>query len=136
MINIVEDDHSIAVFTEEKDWAIEEELIDGISPFSTFSISHSALGVKKYVKSNKAFNIKKGKKIKIKSVKWSPSGQKIQLGFINATNGKQYWTRNYTGGSKTGGTFSLNGPSGKYYIAIRTPSTNSKSINVKGQFEF
>lgn len=132
----VENDNSLAVLAEVNDWAEEEESLEGISPFAVFSLSHSALGINKLIKSNNAFNIQKGKKIKINSVTWSPTGQKLQLGFINANNGKQYWTSNYSGGSKTGGNFSLNGPSGSYYIAIRTPSTNSQTINVKGQFEF
>ncbi|GEM_PF-5744475 len=62
-------------------------------------------------------------------------GAEVQLRFINANNGKQYWTGTYSGGNKTGRTFSLSGPSSRYYIAIRTPSTNNKNINVKGQFE-
>ncbi len=132
----VQNDNSIAVLAEENDWAEEEESLEGISPFVVFSLSHSSLGINKYVKSNSAFNIQKGDKVKIQSLTWSPTSQKVQLGFINANNGKQYWTSNYSGGSKTGGTFSLSGPSGSYYIAIRTPSTNSQTVNVKGQFEF
>jgi len=124
------------VLAEESDWAEEEKSLDAISPFAVFGLNHSAVGINKHIKSNNVFNIQKGDKVKIKSLTWSPTGQKVQLGFINANNGKQYWTNNYSGGSKTGGTFSLGGPSGSYYIAIRTPSTNTTSINVKGQFEF
>lgn len=127
---------SIATYIDESDWAILEEFSEENSPFVAFSISHSALGINKFIKSKNAFNMKKGDKVKIQSLTWSPTAQKVQLGFVNASNGDQYWTSNYSGGSKVGGTFSLGGPSGSYYIAIRTPSTNSKTINVKGQFEF
>lgn len=121
----VQNDNSIAVLAEESDWAVEEESFVGISPLVVISLSHSTLGINKHIKSNNAFNVENGEKVKIQSVTWSPTSQKVQLGFINANNGKQYWTSNYSGGSKTGGTFSLNGPSDSYYIAIRTPSTNS-----------
>lgn len=131
-----EDNNSIAVLAERDDWAIEEEVNEGFSPFVVFTLSNSSLGKNKYIKSDYAFNIKKGEKVNIKSLTWSPTSQKVQLGFINANDGNQYWTNNYTGGSKTGGTFSLGGPSGSYYIAIRTASTNTASINVRGQFEF
>lgn len=130
------DDNSIAVLAEKDNWAIEEESIEGILPAVVFSLGHSSLGVNKYIKSSYAYNIKRGEKVKIQSLTWRPTGQKVQLGFINANNGNQYWTNNYTGGSKNGGTFSLGGPSGSYYIAIGTPSTNSQAINIRGQFEF
>lgn len=131
-----DDDNLVAEVVEEGNNAIEEDSFGEITPFASFNISHSKLGINKYVKSSSSYYIKKNEKVKINSVTWSPSGQRIQLGFVNATTGKQYWTGNYTGGSKTGGTFSLGGPSGEYYIAIRTPSSNTKTINVNGSFDF
>lgn len=132
---IDEGDDSIAVLEEKDDW-VEEEVNEGFSPFVVFTLSNSSLSKNKYIKSDYAFNMKKGEKVSIKSLTWSPSSQKVQLGFINADNGKRYWTNNYSGGSKFGGTFSLGGPDGRYYIAIRTASTNTASVNVRGQFEF
>lgn len=131
-----DDDNLVADIVEEGDFAVEEDNFGEITPFASFNISHSKLGINKYVKSKSSYYIKKNEKVKINSVTWSPSGQKIQLGFVNASTGKKYWTKNYTGGNKTGGTFSLGGPSGEYYIAIRTPSSNTKTINVNGSFDF
>lgn len=122
--------------TYEENQAVEELPFSSITPYLIIGMNHSTLGVNKFIKSDNAFNFKKGEKVKIKNVTWSPTTQKIQLGFVNATNGDQYWTTSYSGGNKIGGTFSLGGPSGRYYIAIRTPSTNNKIVNVKGQFEF
>lgn len=135
-VDIVDDNNQVADIVEEGNFSVEEESFGEITPFASFNISHSKLGINKYVKSKSSYYIKKGEKVKVNSVTWSPSGQKIQLGFVNATTGKKYWTNNYTGGSKTGGTFSLGGPSGEYYIAIRTPSSNTKTINVNGSFDF
>lgn len=59
----------------------------------------------------------KNQKVNVDIITWNPSSQKIQLGFINASNGKQYWTKSYGGGSKTSRSFKLSGPNGTYYIA-------------------
>lgn len=131
-----DDDNLVAEVVEESEYAVEEDSFGEIAPFASFNINHSSLGINKFVKSSSSYYIKKNEKVKINSVTWSPSGQKVQLGFINATTGKQYWTSTFSGGSKTGGTFSLGGPSGEYYIVIGTPSSNTKSINVNGSFDF
>lgn len=104
---------------------------------ATFNISSSSLGANSYTKSSNTYYIKKGEIITINSCTWSPSGQKVQIGFVNATNGNQYWTSNYSGGSiASGSRVSMDGPAGEYYVAIGTPSTNNANINVTGQFKF
>lgn len=141
--NRLVNEQTLAYFEEENNLVAEfeenfiiEEQFDGITPFASLNISHSSLGSNKFVKSKSSYYFKKGEKVKINSVTWNPSGQKIRLGFVHASSGKKYWTNNFTGGSKVGGTFSLGGPNGEYYIAISTPSSNTKSINVNGSFGF
>ncbi|MFJ3388948.1 hypothetical protein [Lysinibacillus sp. NPDC086135] len=90
-----------------------------------------------YTKSSSSYYIKKGEKVNVNSVTWSPSGQKIKLGFVSATGGSNYWTEAYVGGSKTGGSFYLGGPTGEYYIAILADSGNNANLGtVTGSFDF
>ncbi|MBG0967243.1 hypothetical protein [Bacillus sp. SRB1LM] len=103
---------------------------------ATFNISTS-LGINSYAKSSNTFYINKGEVVTINSCTWNPSGQNIQIGFINAKTGTQYWTSNYSGGSiSSGSRVSLGGPSGEYYVAVGTPSTNNARVNVTSQFKF
>ncbi len=135
-ISDMDSEDFVAELVYEGDQSTEEESIDKISPFLNFTVRHSSLGINKHVKSKNKYKMSKNQKVKVGVITWKPSSQKIQLGFINASNGKQYWTKSYGGGRKTSGSFILSGPSGTYYIAIRTPSTNTRSINVKGSFDF
>lgn len=107
---------------------------ESITPFATTSLSGS-LKANQMKKTTSSYYLKAGEKVTIKSCTWSPSGQKIQLGFVNATNGKQYWTPNYSGGNITSGyTFSV-AKAGEYHIAVGTPSTNTATVNVSAQFK-
>lgn len=130
------DDNRIATKVDVDDFSTEVDFNEGISLFIGLKMQSQALGVNRHIKSDFSFYFNKGDKVKVQSLNWSPSNQKVQLGFINVNNGKQYWTTSYTGGSKIGGTFSLGGPSGSYYLAIRSAATNTSSINVIGQFDF
>lgn len=103
---------------------------------ATFSISGS-ITPNGYRKTSSTYYIKPGSdKLKIKSLSWSPTGQNVQVGFINASTGTQYWTSNYSGGSATGYVLTNNLPAGEYYVAVGTPKSNTKSVNVVANFDW
>ncbi|HFJ9465842.1 hypothetical protein NST86_32275 [Bacillus sp. FSL L8-0199] len=103
---------------------------------ATFNISTS-LGINTYAKSSATYYMNRGETVTVNSCTWSPSGQNVQIGFINAKTGTQYWTKNYSGGSISSGTkVSIDGPAGEYYVAVGTPSTNNARITVNSQFKF
>ena len=121
---------------EESNFIIEEVSSKEVVPFLSFSISSSSLGVNEFIKSNQSYYLPKEGKVNITNVTWSPSNQKIQIGLINVATGTRYWSSERTDGSQIGGSIVLpsTAPSGEYYVAIRSVSTNTTTISVYGQF--
>ncbi|MFJ7732568.1 hypothetical protein ACIQXF_11795 [Lysinibacillus sp. NPDC097231] len=138
LVTDLEDENLVVELSEAKDNFIKEKAFEEITPFLSVQVSSSSLGVNQYAKSNIAYYIKKGEMVSIKSVTWNPTGQKVQVGLIHATTGAQYWSDSFSGGSITGGSFTLplTASDGNYYLAIGTPSTNTTNINVSGLFDF
>lgn len=122
-------------------WDAKDEITliqsDLPSFFTTITISHSSVIPNSYIKSSSAHQFQKGSILTVNSLAWAPANQNIQIGFVDAVTKKQYWTPQYAGGViSPGHKIKLNGPAGKYYIAIGTPKANKTSVNVIGHFNF
>ncbi|MDT3703261.1 MAG: M56 family metallopeptidase [Thermincola sp.] len=107
------------------------------SIMASFPISSSSLPPNSYTRSSSSYYINSGVDKLQFSANWNPTGQQIQIGFVNASNSSiQYWTSAYSGGSASGTVSTSSVPSGEYYVAIGTPSSNTQNISVNGTFEW
>ena len=103
-----------------------EEATSTPSSRAGFQVVCKDLALGKYALSGE-YTVKSGvDKCKV-NFTWTPTTQKIQIGFLNPQ--KTFYKVDKTGGEYKGTLGTTNAPSGTYKVAVFNPTSNTKKIN-------